>query len=683
MKKAKLRKAARRDKAKKVPKWQAKGFKHFPKLPVVFLALTLATVGVFMLVLKQADGRPVEEWTTRFLPPSVALSILAVGARAFVDGAYKSGAEAFWWDRLISRSGMTLGDLHHTWQFTQDKLPLFLPRGPWNTVRFAAIATLFLGAVGPIFQRSLTIEYTTQTSERSVTLPIRIEALEHATVQATDPTFGASWSTPMYTDLFAQLAFDYTTRRNPVLRGPPICRGNCTANITLAGFDRSCSEEDLSPDGLPYLRPANVVVLSDRTPGGSWSADLFECAALASYNASRAYATNSSLERSSCDRFQTYYQLAVDLDPTGVPAIYYTSYLGRSDAVPRGNLLVQRCNFSAAFVNMTIDITNRSTVMLSNQFGLPNKRVVDYITGPTTQNVLGGFLQMMRDTYEGYVLFDVVEHSHAVMGSGPRLYCNARDNGVHWNTNQLSVSTLQFRSPLDDFTNTLNEMVLRFTLINPANESESKDSSLGPSPSETRLPTTQTAVVTPASFQTVVLSETVSVAIFRKNDNWALAAALLIGLCVLASGALVQWQRAAGRDFTASPLEVAKAFDAPLLAGVPSGAEVDGLLRRVGRVKVRYGEVRAAADGTAGPEAKPEPDGPAAETDDEQALMSAVAPIAGAEDGETVNGGTVGGETMDGETVDVETGEAGVRRRLRIDLRENVSTPENGVRYMM
>ena len=128
-------------------------------------------------------------------------------------------------------------------------------------------------------------------------------------------------------------------------------------------------------------------------------------------------------------------------------------------------------------------------------------------------------------------------------------------------------------------------------------------------------------------------------AVFRVNYAYAVGTSCVVLLSVLATAPLLSGWRRAGRDLSVSPLEVANAFDAPLLAGVPSGAEVGAVLRAVDGVEVRYGELRAAG---------------------------------GWYSGEVGMGEYVVRESTDGEDM---------RRRLVIGRADEVVPPEVGVRY--
>ncbi len=591
-----------------VPRWRVKYWKQFPFRSTFFLVGAVVAAFASLLVLYLANDQPTNDPTWKMVPPSVCLSILAVVSRSLAQAAFQSGADTFWWDQLLSRRAAKLSDLHHTWMFSREVLPLFRWHRPWNLVRSAGLSVLVLGVVGPLLQQSVSTELVTKTSRQPATLPIRTEPMWNLTVLNTNFGNGWGWSIPMYQPEFASIALDHTQHRAPILTGSGFCRGNCTANITIAGFARNCTERLTSPDGLPYLKPAQRVVLMDRDRDSAVSTHV--CTTLVTYNGSRVPTGKPSSDSSYCGLFQTYYQLSVETvrarNPTDLPTLLYTSYV-RPVAV-NNSLLVQQCNFSTAFLTMTVDLANDSSVALSSQYGLPQDRVVEPIGSPTNdtaQGVLAGFLQAMRDSYEGYVLWDTNEGSNILLGNGPRLYgntTNLNQTVVTQPGTNASLLAVPFRSPLEDFTKTLNEMALRYALTampNDAARVKANEDYFGPGytggPWDRRnksIPKTRLS-----KSQSVVLEESRTVAVFRVNYAYAVGASCVVLLSALATAPLLSGWRRAGRDLSVSPLEVANAFDAPLLAGVPSGAPVGTVLRAVDGVEVRYGEPRAGGYG--------------------------------------------------------------------------------------
>ena len=589
-----------------VPRWRVNYWRQFPFRSTFFLVGAIIAAFTSLLVLYLANHQLTDDFPWKIAPPSVCLSILAVVSRSLAQAAFQSGADTFWWDQLLSRRAAKLSDLHHTWMFSREVLPLFRWHRPWNLVRSAGLSVLVLGVVGPLLQQSVSTELVTKMSQHPATLPIRIEPMWNLTVLNTNFGNGWGWSIPMYQPEFASIVLDHTQRQAPILTGSGFCRGNCTANITIAGFARNCTERLTSADGLPYLKPAQLVVLQDRDLDSAVSTHV--CKTLVTYNASSVPTGKPSSDSSYCGLFQTYYQLSVETvrarNPTDLPALLYTSYV-RPVAV-NNSLLVQQCNFFTAFLTMTIDLSNDSSIALSSKYGLPQDRVVEPIGSPTNktaQGVLAGFLQAMRDSYEGYVLWDLNEASNILLGNGPRLYGNTTNLNqtiVTQPRTNASLLAVPFRSPLEDFTKTLNELALRYALITMPNNDiarvKANEDYFSPvSPGDRRhkaIPNTRLSKT-----QSVVLEESRIVAVFRVNYAYALGASCVVLLSALATAPLLSGWRRAGRDLSVSPLEVVNAFDAPLLAGVPSGAPVGTVLRAVDGVEVRYGEPRADGHG--------------------------------------------------------------------------------------
>ncbi|KAH6685465.1 hypothetical protein F5X68DRAFT_210194 [Plectosphaerella plurivora] len=94
----------------------------------------------------------------------------------------------------------------------------------------------------------------------------------------------------------------------------------------------------------------------------------------------------------------------------------------------------------------------------------------------------------------------------------------------------------------------------------------------------------------PAPTQRVLAQQTRQVAVYKAN---MLFAAIAVGMSFLATLLITLlftgWQHL-GRSFSASPLEIAKAFDAPLLRDAGSNVSGDEIAKSHGDVKVRYGE---------------------------------------------------------------------------------------------
>ncbi len=376
-----------------VDAWRIKSKNNYPYWPTIFVSGAGITILACFGILYRADGRPVEDWFQ--IAPSVLLSILAVAARTLAEEGFKSGAEAFWWGKLVSEKGVSLSELHHTWEFTHERIPLAFRRRPWNLVRAAALSVLLLTAVGPLLQRSLIIEQLVETTAKPVTLPIRVEPQWNLTTLDPGDNNGAQWAASMYQPEFANVIIGYRKRQPLRLAGDrSFCEGNCTADITVAGFDRNCTEELKSPTNLTHLFPAQVIWLRG---------ERLNCSLLGSPNSTVATDPDDLMENNPyCANLETYYEVFV---------VALSDMLGFGSYVrpdPRNaSLLVQRCLFTTAFLTMTIDITDGTAVTISNR---QPPRTVALIGDPTEMGFaspfLDGFLQVMADIYQGYVLWE-------------------------------------------------------------------------------------------------------------------------------------------------------------------------------------------------------------------------------------------------------------------------------------
>jgi hypothetical protein len=95
--------------------------------------------------------------------------------------------------------------------------------------------------------------------------------------------------------------------------------------------------------------------------------------------------------------------------------------------------------------------------------------------------------------------------------------------------------------------------------------------------------------------QTVTASQISSEAVYKINYAY-LAASLAVTFigALLTSTTLLGWSNL-GRDFSFSPFELAKAFDAPLLREVGSNMPAKDIVAAVGKRRIQYGAAMTAS----------------------------------------------------------------------------------------
>uniref|UniRef100_A0A8H7KCE8 Uncharacterized protein n=1 Tax=Bionectria ochroleuca TaxID=29856 RepID=A0A8H7KCE8_BIOOC len=346
--------------------------------------------------------------------------------------------------------------------------------------------TVFLS----FLQRAITVELENRMSVHSEILPIRQQPMWNLTTKVTG-NIGHVWTVPPYQDEIAEIALELS-QRQPMRLQSSVCSANstCSTNVTIAGFNRMCEESTTRVANLSSVDVAKYIRVRNEMRD-----DMHYCPYTAGTEDDSDKIIVLGKNMSSYYRLlETVFQLSIhDLNPSftednatappwGLPwkapgmapsIIHYTSYIRRE--ARSEEILARNYNFSTAFVQLPIEITNGSVVTLlsSKVARLDDIRgqesIPHAIRGPTSQQhniFLGGIIQILKDQYDGYIMHDTNEHSHVMQGSSPRQYVNqssieALNPGVDGPEKTYLFSMLD---PLEDFTRTINEISLRYAL---------------------------------------------------------------------------------------------------------------------------------------------------------------------------------------------------------------------------
>ncbi len=559
---------------------------------MIFLSLFGALVGgvLAFVVLSLANNEPVDDWS---VSPTVYLSIIATFANVLIRSALGSGLDIFWWTRLLSQPGVTLRELHDIWHLGHEPVTALLqiPRS-LVLVRSAVLLGLLLAVNGPLLQEAITVESVNRTTFRTGVLPIRAEPIWNLTTTSRYSNDGWHWSPPPYQPEFADLVFELNQRRDPQLTHS-VCPtdSTCTANVTVAGFSRNCTYHEVSLHAVESIGPAQFIVLAP--VDGSWNS--YPCSRTSgnfSSDSSKANPLDNS-DSTYCNYFQTYYQLALNIVDEPVPGLNYTSYIrteGTSDI-----LSVTRCTFTTAFIQMHIRITRGNMVSILPTDELPNSSPLEIIPSAArdNQDILGAFSQTLKDQYEGYIFYDANEYSNIIQGLGPRAYVNS--SSILREDSQTLQYTFSCLDPLEDFTNTLNEVSLRYAIKSMPTDTERVEAY------ERYMNTTNDwrsqsypGIRTPiSSDQSVDVVTSTVVTIYKAHFEFCAVVVVVILLSTFTITMLLLGWRRLGRDFSLSPLEIAKAFDAPLLSEVESNTTAADIVKKIGSTRVQYGEAHS------------------------------------------------------------------------------------------
>lgn len=428
----------------------------------------------------------------------------------------------------------------------------------------------------------------------------------------------AAWTAAAYQEEFANAAAGLN-QRQPMRLPSSGCPSSatCETTVRVAGFGRACAKSQASMKTqnitvLPYFSgfavggrqfPCSEVGDNVRNSCVFWTIDF----QLEFDLISEGISSTSAAERIKRGKGPGELPWAEpDLFPT---TINYTSYF-RED--PGSDVLtIQRCNFTTAYVDIPIEITQTDVIQMKQLSGpelSARNRGVESIPSPNHRIqwghllMLAGFEQTMQDLYGGISVYDGSENNHGIQGAGPRQFIKPDTAPIKESfTNLTRGFRLSFSDPLEAFTDGLHELSLRYALetitSTPERQEEMEDffvdeDSRDPDLDsyDVRSRALQAMTTKPGPSQRVPVHQTSMIAVYRSNPGFAIVAVAISTAVSVLVGLLFSGWRSLGRQFSMSPLEIARAFDAPLLRDVGSNTTADEMAKGQDMVDVKYGE---------------------------------------------------------------------------------------------
>jgi hypothetical protein len=546
--------------------WQSGLLKHLPWTGLLsLLAAILCGVGA-IVVAHDFDDKLLDHWTIRgvTVQPTVLLSVLATVSKACLGYAFATGITISWWRSAVV--GTSLHQLHVSHQQSNNLQGLFGKRPKLNSVAVASVATLLLMAEGPLLQRALHVVTRTRQVDIELTVPISSSPL--MTGRTSFFLDGFSTSTPqLYTPSFAQIVQQYNARQDIVL--PEFgCQGTCVTDIVAAGWDIECSTN------ASDYRLMSEIEYASYLGNQSWTGTPAE---------QIMFATKVT---------RTFVEQSKVFAPAGFSNTSGNNQIGfdtmyKATAGIRGTIMRRSCTLSEATTHYRVEIKGRTVTLLS----LPQmpvrtlQKTQRLMENPESlfgdlSSTFGGLWLALRSQYEvsATISFGVLETN----STNVSLYMR------EGNTTSIAAYDVYWADPIDDMISMLQELTFR-TTVSPK---ELTDFITG----ETRDPSgPDTSVISPnltATNRTVeqqaVVSMTFDETVYAVRYSWLIGAIVLIVLACLAILPTYRGWWLLGRPVSVSPLEIAKAFDAPLLRGVDANGTSKELARAIGDVRVRY-----------------------------------------------------------------------------------------------
>lgn len=365
---------------------------------------------------------------------------------------------------------------------------------------------------------------------------------------------------------FADVMQDYS-RRAPITTDFEGCMGKCSTVIQAAGFSIDCQPPVRTPvDYEPEMPLSN----------GSFPSSAFDPQPLFSVDLTWSSGVDEDIIR-------------LEGRPTNAESVPEQVILsvGYSDTADcKGSFVTKNCTLTESIVDYQLSLVN-NTVTLNN----PDINLHVVSKGNSTPDIMGGYMPGENITLGGFALagadlFTSNTSLRFVGAAGMWQVEGFNTFASQYIVNATYLGNCQFgwKDPTDDILSALHEIMFR-TALKASNAADSVFVQNGQG--NHTFHTKQTLQATQTSVQNVFLSH------FGYLGG-ALAVMTLGVLSVLPT--FNGWWHL-GRPMTLSPIETAKAFNAPILSTQPShsNASVRQLMKDVGAREVRYGEVTVAA----------------------------------------------------------------------------------------
>ena len=461
--------------------------------------------------------------------PGVYLAISSAIAGIVLRYAFKKGVEISWWVAALGRGGTTtMADLHQIWLFSTSLRSALLAGHNFNLVALASILLAFVPANAPLAQRALRTINRPATFNMEV--PIVAASFLNETSGATSLITGRTGQINFITPEFAPILQDYLLSTPITLASLP-CRntGTCRGILRAAGYKMACVE------GTDFF---------DKTPG--LLHDINEDGT-SPFNDSVVFSTDFE-----------YMRNTGALVSPGESVINVTAKF-KEHGKCKGDLAVRNCTIAPATVGYHIVIVN-STIALDSSYTYKDDELITY-TNTSDRRVHGGIFLALRDQFSASVAlrftgaagYDMTTEGVAALRYSRR----AKGNGEY-------LCKHRWLDPTQDILMSARELIFRLALQG-----------------------NNTAVVS----QLVYLTQEDTEVVYTSEPLFVGLALMLIGLTVFAVVPLFWHWWCLGRDVSLSPIEIARAFGAPELAGSGSNLDAERLIKDIGAKDVRYGVV--------------------------------------------------------------------------------------------
>ncbi|KAF3484459.1 uncharacterized protein GIQ15_03783 [Arthroderma uncinatum] len=508
--------------------WRPGVAARLPWLSLGALLVSILGGGASVGILVASNGQPISKWKYQ---PTVYLSIAYTITNIALQFAFTEGVTTAWWRKAL-KPDTQLGDLHRSWAFGNSVWGAITSFRRFNVIALACILIAMVPINGPLLQRASTVVVASVVSNARLNLSVAT----HLDIP-TGYLSGRGYAVSMISENFRPIVQDYYGRTEIAMKNTGCSSsGKCTAGMRGAGFAVNCSSYDV---------PFSVLPAGGSDPGSDPAIVNGTYAFMSSFGWSASAPNNMSLN---------------------------IQFKDTPDC--SGRLTVRNCSLSSAIVQYPVIIDgNKSTISLD-----PSSTIFDDVfeshtnvdpnlygprQGPT---VLGGlwfalnnrFASTSHMRFIGAVGYEVLS-----TGSTASQFAVVADMLKANDAFNSGMCHLHFQDPTQQLLQEARQFMFR-TAVAAANSSD---------------------------IQQVMSREIATRPVYQSHWQFLGIALLVTALAIIAVTLTFHGFWHLGRRVTMSPIELAKAFDSPLLNCEDSNAVVGTLVERIGERTVRYGIV--------------------------------------------------------------------------------------------
>jgi hypothetical protein len=508
--------------------WKPGAIARLPWLPLAGFIVCIIGLVASTAVLAYSDGKPIADW--EFQPPTY-LAIAAVFTNVCLFYVLKEGANVAFW--TYATKSTTLGDLHRHWLYGSSFQDAILSGRHLNFIAVACIVATIAQINSPLLQRAS--RASVEPSVNTVSLNMKLQT-EIVPEYFTGYISGRGYDVPLFSQDFGDVVQRWNSNSSIPIAGTGCGgSGSCETSVEGLGLALNCSSYSVPYDLNPVM-------------GSNGSIELGEGSAV--------------------DGIEVF-NIDFGFNPI-YPSNFSIGTALKSEAACAGDLVVRNCSLRTGVVRYKVLVDgNASTVALDPYTTIFDDTVLETHnwTAPAIQgpSMFAGIWLALQNKYGSFAhlrFTGAVGYTFQSTGNMVQQYAVVNGTRSDPSENIAQSCDVYFRDPLEELLAGARELMFRWSVA---------------------------AVNSTTPAQSVQAVQRERRAVFKTNYAYLGAALGVTALALLFSAFLFKGYSQLGRQMTMSPVEIAKAFNAPLLQGADSNAEIKSLINQTGARNVTYG----------------------------------------------------------------------------------------------